>query len=369
MNEAPSDVQYQWTTLEGQRSRGRGKPRPKHPYAEFALDNQACDLLNPTPVLPQLQALPAAQLPPAGTPPWEVEGVLDPIDLFGNQRTFNFCQLMVQARLSQPHMDAFIMDQHANTAGTDQPLLVHNSAEVLLKYNQVAEEFGLQFKEVTFHLEALGTSVVLHHRPPEKLARWLYLRPSTLGKMAFQPNPRVSTRPDGSTMRIYESFASGKWMEQAATKIPPGSELMPIMKAYDKTHLDLQGTQKAFGHYWVPNGLHLEDKQKISNWWVYALRPIIMTNRKSRQEQKALLTAANMQLRKAVNEKLVELQSPLVTEGIDVASWDGSTVTKVHPVVSNSTVDREEAYGIAAIKPGHGDVPYRNCTDCYTPTG
>ena len=114
INEAPSDVQYQWTTLEGQRSRSRGKARPRHPYAHFALDNQACDVLNPTPVLPQLQALPQALPAPTGTQPWEVDGVFDPVTLFGNKRTFNFCQLMVQARLSKPHMDAFIMDQHAN---------------------------------------------------------------------------------------------------------------------------------------------------------------------------------------------------------------------------------------------------------------
>ena len=38
------------------------------------------------------------------------------------------------------------------------------------------------------------------------------------------------------------------------------------------------------------------------------------------------------------------------------------------PIVSNSTVDREEAYGIAQVRPGHGNVPYRNCSDCLLPT-
>ena len=91
-------------------------------------------------------------------------------------------------------------------------------------------------------------------------------------------------------------------------------------------------------------------------------------NKKSRAEQKDLIRECNASLRRAVNTKLVELQSPLVNDGMEVASWDGSTVDKVHPVVSNSTVDREEAYGIAQVRPGHGNVPYRNCTDCLPPT-
>ena len=157
-------------------------------------------------------------------------------------------------------------------------------------------------------------------------------------------------------------------MEQAAAQLPPTAQLVPIMESYDKTHLDLQGTQKAFGHYWVPNSLHCDEKQKMSNWWTYALRPIILTNRKSKKEQKDLTEECNAELRRAVNKVLVDLQAPLVTDGMDVASWDGSSVAKVHPIVSNSTVDREDAYGIAQVRPGHGDVPYHNCTDCLLQT-
>jgi hypothetical protein len=163
-------------------------------------------------------------------------------------------------------------------------------------------------------------------------------------------------------MRVFENFASGKWMEKVAPKLPPNCDLMAIMEAYDKSHLDLQGNQKSFGHYWVLNGLSADEKQKMSNWWTYALRPIILTNKKMRQSMKPLVTAANGDLRAAVNRKMVKLLTTLATEGTLVKSWDGQTVSHIVVAVANSVVDREEAYGIADIRAGvFGKRP---CSDC-----
>jgi hypothetical protein len=260
------------------------------------------------------------------------------------------------------------MDQHENTIGSHEPLLVTTSEDVLSKYNKVAEELGLKFQRREFYLESIQRTVVWHYRPPEKLARWLFLRPSTHGKIGMRPAPRVVQRPDGSPNRVYESFTSGKWMEQVAPLYPQGANILALMESYDKTHLDLQGSQKAFGHYWVANGLHESEKQKMSNWWVWGLRPIIMTNKKTKPKQKSKLTEANQMLRAELNRQIVLLMAPLATDGMDVVSWDESHVEKVYAMVSNTVVDGEEAVGVADTRPGHGDVPYRNCTDCLLPT-
>jgi hypothetical protein len=165
-------------------------------------------------------------------------------------------------------------------------LLVRSADEVLVKYHKVAEEFGFTFTKQSFDLEAINCKVVVHHRDPAKLARWMFLNPATYGKIECQFSPRYVQREDGTHMRVTQNFSSGKWMEEKSSKLPAGSNIFPIMESYDKTHLDLQGNQKAFGQYWVANGLHADEKQKMSNWWTFALRPIIMTNKRTKEQQK-----------------------------------------------------------------------------------
>jgi hypothetical protein len=366
VNRLPGDVRYQWTTLDGQRERARGKRPPKHPYVQFAIDNHALELLSPTAIHPQLQSLPHALPPPPALPAWEIEGVPDPRAMFGNERTFTFCQLMVQARLPRAHMDACIMNQHSKTVGSEEALLVRSTTEVLDKYSSVADELGLKFTATYYYIEEVDRTVVLHTRPADKLARWLYLRPGTWGKVVMQPAPRHVQRPDGSNMRVDEGFASGKWMEEVRPKLPDNAQVLAILEAYDKTHLDLQGNQKAYGHYWVLNGLHAADKQRMDNWWTYGLRPIIMTNKNMKREHRDALTDANATLRHAVNKHNVEAWTPLATEGIIITAWDGQHPRHVFPIVSNTIVDREDAYAATEIR--GSSKGKRNCTDCLAKT-
>ena len=319
----------------------------------------------PEEVLPCLRDVPLPR--PTAPPSYGIEGVLDPYVLFGNRRTFRLCQIMVGERMSEASMNALIMSQHADTVDAEQGLLVNDASEVFAIYNRIVDEFGLRFTEVQFRIEAIDRTAVLFHRDPRKLARWLFLNPNTWGKVHYMPSPRyVNRSSDGSRMRVYDCFASAKWMEETCNQKPLGSTVMAIMESYDKSHMDLNGNQKAFGHYWVLNGLDSEEKQKMSNWWTFALRPIILTHKKMKRDMKALLTECNGQLRRSVNRLLVDMQSPLATDGTVMDSWDRSQQQAMYVCVSNSTVDREEAYGIADIRAGV--KAKRGCTDCLAKT-
>jgi hypothetical protein len=131
---------------------------------------------------------------PEKSPPlperFDIEGVLDPYEMFGNRRTFRLCQIMVEAKMPAAMMDALIASQHADTVGAEMPLLVHSSAEVFQLYDQVIDRFGFRFQKTIFEMPSIDRKAVLFVRDPAKLAAWLHLNPATMGKVQYRPEPR-----------------------------------------------------------------------------------------------------------------------------------------------------------------------------------
>ena len=176
---------------------------------------------------------------------------LDPAAKFGNIRTFNAYRRMEKAHCSQADAREWMAEQHVDTRGADEPLLLDpkkglGPPRAIL--DGITKSLGLEFRPRTLEL-SIGSDdpvqVVMYARDIEALARLMFRF-----VLPEHCTPRQPLDADGDRIFSHPYWCTWAEQEHAAVKaFDPDGIMLAVTVAYDKT--DLSKEQGAVPIYLV----------------------------------------------------------------------------------------------------------------------